>query len=381
MKFLSTISLKKWSLLVLLPVLGACAAIAPGMHMDTTAMPEPETPPVTAKLQPITLQLVKAEKEERLREASADISGLLGQPGPYKIESGDILAIVVWNHPELAAAVMSMPATGIIGIDNASTSSLPAGFVVDQSGMLQFPFIGSVKAAGLSVEELRSKLSSQLARFIKNPDVTVRVQAYRSKRVYVTGDVKTPGLQSINDVPMTLPEALSRSGGTLPTADRSAIEVSRAGKTYRVDLPQLVARGIDPNTIILQNGDVVRVAPREEGKVFVLGEVTVPRALPMIDGHMTLNSALGEAGGLSTLTSGARHVYVVRNSASMEPLVYHLDARSPVAFALAENFELQRKDVVYVDAHPLANWNRVISLLLPGVLQVPVYNVGNNIGN
>jgi polysaccharide export outer membrane protein len=381
MTFLSTISLKKWSLLVLLPLLGACAAIAPGMHMDRTAMPEPETPPVTAKLQPITLQLVKAEKEQRQQEASADISGLLGQPAPYKIESGDILAIVVWNHPELAAAVMSMPATGIIGIDNASTSSLPAGFVVDQSGMLQFPFIGSLKAAGLSVEELRSQLSSQLARFIKNPDVTVRVQAYRSKRVYVTGDVKSPGLQSINDVPMTLPEALSRSGGTLPTADRSSIEVSRAGKTYHVDLPQLVARGVDPNSIVLQNGDVVRVAPREEGKVFVLGEVTIPRALPMIDGHMTLNAALGEAGGLSTITSGARHVYVVRNSASMEPLVYHLDARSPVAFALAENFELQRKDVVYVDAHPLANWNRVISLLLPGVLTVPVYNLGNNIGN
>lgn len=377
MKFLSTVSLKNWSVLIMLPLLGACAAIAPGMHMDTKAMPEPERPEVKATLQAITPQLMKEEKERRQQEASADISGLMGKPAAYRLAAGDILAIVVWNHPELAAAVMSMPATGIIGIDNASTASLPAGFVVDQNGMLQFPFVGSLKAEGLTVDELRSQLGSQLARFIKNPDITIRVQAYRSKRVYVTGEVKTPGLQSINDVSMTLPEALSRSGGTLPTADRGAIEVSRGGKTYHVNLPQLVARGVDPNSIVLENGDLVRVAPRDEGKVFVLGEVTAPRALIMNDGRLTLNDALGEAGGLSTITAGARHVYVVRSAADMEPLVYHLDARSPVAFALAENFELQRKDVVYVDAHPLANWNRVISLLLPGALSAPIYNIGN----
>lgn len=378
MKIVSTTSLKSWTLLVLLPVLAACAAVAPGMHMDTKAMPEQEVPQVKATLQPITLQLVREEKERRQQTASADISGLIGQPpAEYQISPGDILAIVVWNHPELAAAVMSMPSTGIIGIDNSSISSLPAGFVVDQNGMLQFPFVGSVKAAGLTVEQLRSQIGSQLGRFIKNPDVTIRVQAYRGKRVYVTGEVKAPGLQVINDVSMTLPEALSRSGGLLPTADRGAIEVSRGGKTYHINLPQLVARGVDPNTIILQNGDVVRATPRDEGKVFVLGEVTAPRALTMNDGRLTLNDALGEAGGLSTITAGARHVYVVRSSADMEPLVYHLDARSPVAFALAENFELQRKDVVYVDAHPLANWNRVISLLLPGALSTPIYNIGN----
>ena len=380
MIFFSTTHLKNWSLCGLLPLLGACAAVAPGMHMDTSAMPEQETPQVRATLQPITPQLVREQKEHRQQQASVDISGLTSQTpqaSTYRIAAGDILAIVVWNHPELAAAVMSMPATGIIGIDNASTSSLPAGFVVDQNGMLQFPFIGSVQAAGLTIDELRGRISSQLGRYIKNPDVTLRVQAYRSQRVYVTGDVKTPGLQSINDVAMTLPEALSRSGGTLPTADRGNIEITRGDKTYHINLPELIARGVDPNSIALQNGDVVRVAPRDEGKVFVLGEVTLPRALPMVDGHLTLNDALGEAGGLSPISAGARHVYVVRSSPDMEPLVYHLDARSPVAFALAENFELQRKDVVYVDAHPLANWNRVVSLLLPGALSAPIYNIGN----
>lgn len=376
MKIPSIIDLKKWGLLAIVPVLGACAAIAPGMHMDAKYDTQPQTPEVMPIIKPITPQLVKAEREQRQQQSSQDISALLGKTSAYTLDTGDILAIVVWNHPELAAAVMSMPATGIIGIENASISSLPAGFAVGSDGMLQFPFVGSLKVAGLTVEEVRSQLGSRLARYIKNPDLTVRVQAYRSKRVYVGGDVRTPGLQSINDVSMSLPEALSRSGGLLPTADRGEVQISRGGTTYRVNLPQLEARGVDPNTILLQNGDVVRAVPRDEGKVYVLGEVTIPRALTMVDGQLTLNQALGEAGGLSVVSAAARQVYVIRNSSSMEPIVYHLDAHSPVAFALADNFQLQRKDVVYVDPHPLANWNRVINLLLPGALSAPIYNVG-----
>ena len=374
---LSTIvSLKKLSLVLLLPWLGACAAIAPGMHMeskyDTPAEAAPEVVPV---LKTITPQLVQSERQSRQQQALADISGLVAEPGQYKIQDRDILSIVVWNHPELAAAMMAMPATGIIGIDTAGTTALPAGFVVDQNGQVQFPFAGGLKVAGLTVEEARAQLSSKLANYIKNPDVTLRVQAYRGSRVYVDGEVKTPGLQAMNDLPMTLLEALNRSGGLLPTADQGQINIIRGGKTYPLDLPELIKRGIDPNTILLQNGDAVRVTPRTAGKVYVLGEVTTPIPVSMVDGNLSLSAALGEAGGLSVLSASGRQVYVIRSGANMEPIVYHLDARSPSAYALAENFDLKRKDVVYVDAHPLATWNRVISLILPGALTNPIQTV------
>jgi polysaccharide biosynthesis/export protein len=47
------------------------------------------------------------------------------------------------------------------------------------------------------------------------------------------------------------------------------------------------------------------------------------------------------------------------------PEIYHLDANSPAAYALAEGFELKSRDVVYVDPVPLVIWNRIISLILP----------------
>jgi polysaccharide export outer membrane protein len=186
-----------------------------------------------------------------------------------------------------------------------------------------------------------------------------------------------PGTQAINDIPMTLLEALNRAGGFLTSGDQSSIRISRGGNTYPVDLPQLVRKGIDPAAILLRDGDVVRVVSREESKVFVMGEVKSPTSLAMRNGRMTLNEALGDAGGVNPLSADARQIYVVRsaqnstqNSAqssgqNKDPIVYHLDAQSPVALALAENFELMPKDVVYVDAAPLARWNRVISLILP----------------
>jgi len=377
MKLFATATLKKWAVVLVAPWLGACAAIAPGMHMedkyDTQA--EQQTPEVTPILKAITPQLVKDERQMRAQRATDDIQGVVGKSGPYRIQSGDILSIVVWNHPELAAAVMSMPSTGIIGIDTAGITSLPAGFVVDHDGLVQFPFAGSLKVAGLTVEEARRELSSTLAKYIKNPDVTLRVQAYRGTRVYVDGEVKTPGVQSMTDVPMTLLEALNRSGGMLPTADQGRVEITRAGKTYHVDIPQLVRRGVDLNSIVLQDGDAVRVTTRDAGKVYVLGEVTTPIPVQMINGSLSLSAALGEAGGLSVLSANGRQVYVIRSDGDLQPTVYHLDARSPTAYALAENFQLDRHDVVYVDAHPLANWSRVLSLLLPGALTTPIQTV------
>ncbi len=109
----------------------------------------------------------------------------------------------------------------------------------------------------------------------------------------------------------------------------------------------------------------MRVPSREESKIFVLGEVTKPSTLLPRNGHITLNEALGDAGGVNASSADPRQIYVVRGANDRHPVVYHLDAVSPVALALAESFELQAKDVVYVDATPLVRWNRVVSLLLP----------------
>ncbi|MGZ5198743.1 MAG: polysaccharide biosynthesis/export family protein [Telluria sp.] len=323
---------------------------APSASASSQASPNMKT---------ITPAMLQEQRAERDHAADQQIKPLLGEPHQYLIGPGDLLSILVWDHPELNIA-----ATGAQALSSSGAQS-PAAFVVDQQGMIQFPYVGTLKLAGLTELEARKVLSEKLLSSIKHPDLTLRVLAYRSKHIWVDGDVKAPGNQVIDDVPMTLLEGITRAGGFLPTADQSHIVVSRDGVNYQVNLPQLVRQGVPLSRLMLAPNDVVRVPSRDEGKVFVLGEVNSPKALIMNNGKLTLAEALGEAGGLSQLTSSARQVYVVRNASESNPVVFNLDGSSPVALAMAEGFYLNPHDVVYVDASGLARWNRVISLILP----------------
>jgi polysaccharide export outer membrane protein len=347
---------------VLILTLAACAGGFHSRPRDGGGAGAAGTAPPT---QLITEQLIAAEKQQRAQLVDDDLSHLVvTNPPPYTIGSGDILSIVVWDHPELAGAAMATPANAEL---LAPTGAPPSGFVVDYQGRVQFPFAGLLTLAGLTEEEARTLLVHKLARYIANPNVTLRVYAYRSKRVYIDGEVKSPGLQAINDIPMTLMEALNRAGGLLPTADQSRLVLERGEQRYNLNLRQLVQKGINPGSVMLANGDVVRVHSRDESKVFVSGEVVTPKALTMHDGRLTLNEALGESGGVSFLSGDARQIYVVRKTDG-GTRVYQLDARETDAMAMAESFELHPKDVVYVAASPLANWHRALSLLFPGAL-------------
>jgi polysaccharide export outer membrane protein len=321
----------------------------------------------------ITERLIAAEKQAAAQQSNQDLSRLLvANPAPYTIGRGDVLSIVVWDHPELAAGGMNAAtaATDAASANAAAASAantLQPGFVVDHQGRIQFPFAGLVPVEGLTEEGARALQAQKLARYIQNPNITLRVQAYRSKRVYIDGEVKQPGLQAINDIPMTLMEALNRAGGLLPTADQSRIALERGEARYSINLRDLVQKDINPGNIMLAAGDVVRVHSRDESKVFVSGEVVTPRALTMHNGRLTLNEALGETGGISPLSGDARQIYVVRKTPE-RTRVFQLDARLTGSLAMAESFELRPKDVVYVAASPLANWNRHLSLLFPGAL-------------
>lgn len=391
MHFYSKLSFKKWSVAVAIPWLAAaCSSVSPGLHFsgqqngqpesryDSSGSAEPSSASgkdfANAVLKPITPQLVQSERALREKQVSQDISRLIGKASPYKIDSGDVLSIVVWDHPELSnsatVAAGAMAGTGADAATSATTAP-PAGFMVDHEGVVQFPYAGSIKIAGLTQDQARNLLTSKLAKYIRDPKVTLRVQSYRSKRVYVDGDVKTPGLQAINDIPMTLIEAINRAGGVLPTGDQSQIVVNRGGTNYQINLPQLVQRGVNPATIMLVDGDVVRVRSRDESKVFVSGEVIAPKALPMHNGRLTLNEALGESGGINPTSGDGSQIYVIRKTGS-DQVVYQLDGRTQGAMAMAEGFDLSPKDVVYVAATPLANWHRAISLILPGALSSAV---------
>jgi polysaccharide biosynthesis/export protein len=325
-------------------------------------VPADPTNPPAGVVTPITPALIQAELNARPVGIPPDVRALFEQPKPYTIGPSDVIGVVVYDHPEL-----SPQATAVItqGGDPTGISAAP-GFIVDAEGEIYFPYAGRMKVAGLTEIEAAELLMKRLARVVKEPQVTVRIASFRSRRTYVEGEVRAPGTQIITDIPMTLAEAINRAGGITPTGDRSFVTLTRGDRTTRIDLMQLQALGVSPTRILLESGDTVIVHNREDNKVYVMGEIVNPSALLMRNGKLSLNEALAGAGGPNLATANTSQIYVIRNTpAGSSPAVFHLNASSPTALALADSFPLEPRDVVYVDPVPLVSWNRIISLVLP----------------
>lgn len=351
-------------------VLQGCA-IAPGMggvepYDSAVSLPNdfrylPDGAP-EGEVTPISLALVRTLAEASPKGVPPEVEALFGKPSRYTIGSGDVVGVIVYDHPELlpnAGAVISQSAdpTGV---------QVAPGFIVDADGEIAFPYVGRVRVAGLSEGDASDLIGRLLKPHIRDPQVTVRIQSFRSRRAYVEGEVRAPGSQIFTDVPMTLNEAINRAGGITANGNLSALTLIRNGKSTLIDMTSLREAGYDGNSIPLKNGDTVRIASREDSKVFLMGEVLAPLALPMrSNGRLSLSEALGEAGGPMNATASAGQIYVIRQGATGAPAIFNLNAKNPATLAIASQFRLQSQDVVYIDSVPLVKWNRVVSLILP----------------
>jgi polysaccharide biosynthesis/export protein len=287
----------------------------------------------------------------------------------YRVGPRDILNITVWEHPEL-----TIPA-------GEFRSAETAGTVVGEDGTIFFPYAGAIKAAGKTVEEIRAELTSLLSVYIEQVQLDVRVTSYRSQRVYVVGEVVTPGIQAVKDIPLTVLEAINSAGGLSPEADSRNITLTRSGKTYSINLLALYEGGDTSQNALLEGGDVLNVPDRQFNKVFVLGETNIvnsfaagtnstqrSRSIYMNKGRLTLTEALSEGGGVNQETADAARIFVFRSGlVNGQPEIFHLDAKSPDALILADRFPLQPRDVVYVDRTEGIRWNQIIDQIQPTV--------------
>lgn len=102
-------------------------------------------------------------------------------------------------------------------------------------------------------------------------------------------------------------------------------------------------------------------------KIYVLGEVTKPQKINISDIPLTLADALGLSLGLSTNSSAASEVFIIRqpNSQNTNPQIFKANLASPSGFISASNFYLSNNDIIYINANGTTRWNRVISQFFP----------------
>lgn len=276
----------------------------------------------------------------------------------YTLSAGDILSIYLWAYPEIT------PPNNNISNELAAQSN---GYQIDSNGYIQFPVIGRYKAAGKSLAQVNQELRNQLGRYLKTPDVVVRVLSYQGKRFSVQGNVVKGGQFYLSDQPVSVYTALGMAGGVNSQfGDNASMTLVRNGQTYILNSVELEKSGYSLHQLLIQPNDTLYVNSRENQKVYVMGESGKNQSLPLREQGMSLSDVIGESLGLNPLSASRSKIYVVRSNSNHNMTeIYHVDLTSIADFGLANQFKMQRNDIVYVDASGLARWQRVVNQIIP----------------
>jgi len=268
--------------------------------------------------------VIKTTPMASLPSLDVDLSGGLD----YTIGRQDLLEISVFDLPELDHTVR-----------------------VADDGSITLPLLGRVIVAGLSKHTLEQLIEEMLeARYVRDPQVTIFVREYESKKIAVTGAVRKPGTYEMLGR-RTLLEMISIAGG-LDSDLGKRIYIFRRGadgmpKPIEVDLERLVYAADPSLNHTIAAGDIIYVPTVKKIRIFVSGAVRDPNLYEVPeDQPVTVLRAITLAGG-TTDRAGEKRVQIVRTSAEGERTIIEVNLRK-IKKGKAEDPRLQKDDLVLV---------------------------------
>jgi protein involved in polysaccharide export with SLBB domain len=260
----------------------------------------------------------------------------------------------------------------LLDMPDTSRMEVPVG----PDGRISFLQGANIMAAGLTIDELRSKIDESLGKFYQNPHTIITPVAFRSKKYVVMGAVMNKGVYAF-DRPTSVIEAIARAGGletglyenkSVELADLRRSFLARNGQRIPVDFEKLFQRGDLSQNVPLEPGDYLYFASASGNEIYVLGEVMLPG--PMIyNSNPTVLNAIATRGGYTTRAFKSR-VLVIRGSIN-HPQTFVVDT-ADILHGKAKDFPLEPHDIVYVSMNPWVIAGEVLDVAAKSFVQAVV---------
>ncbi len=264
---------------------------------------------------------------------------------------GDVLTLNLYGQPELTRTEVA------IGPD----------------GRLSFLEAQDVQAAGLTLDELRSKLDEALGKYRRSPRTILTPISFKSKKYYMMGKVATKGVYVL-DQPVTLLEAIARAHGFESVlVDRNVYDlvdlqrsfISRNGKRLPINFERLFQQGDLSQNIAIEPGDYLYFAAGDVQEVYVVGEVRLPGAVSYYP-DLTAVGAITARGGFTDRAFRAKVIVMRGPLSNPEKFIVNVHA---VTDGKETDFKLKPRDIIFVNSRPFIKVEEAADLAATAFIQ------------
>lgn len=251
---------------------------------------------------------------------------------------------------------------------------------VGPDGKIYYHLLPGLDVWGLTLAQTQERLSQELTKYVREPQVGVQLRGIDSKRVWMLGRIQKAGVYSMM-APMTLLETISAAGGTLTSSESGTTEdladlgrgfIVRNGERLPIDFDALLRQGDMTQNIYLEADDFVYFPSAASRDIYVFGAVRSPKAVRRSEG--TLVSAIASAGG-PIKNAFLSHVAIVRGSLA-NPKIAIVDFRK-IQKGEATDVVLEPRDIVYVPLSPYRHISKYVDLILTTFVRAVAINEGS----
>ncbi|AZG78628.1 sugar transporter [Methylocystis rosea] len=310
------------------------------------------------------------------RRAPPTLRGYFGDYRPAAAQAigiGDSVQITVWEAA--SGGLFSAPVA-----DRMSPGSRSAAIpdqMVGRDGSVTVPYAGRIQVAGRNQQEVESAIIERLRGKAIEPQVVVNVTRNITNAVTVTGEVSNG-----SRVPLTLGgdrimDVIAAAGGYRSPVHETFVTLTRGNRTARAPIQALL---VNPREdIYLRAGDILTVE-RTPQTFTVMGATGANAVVPFDARGITLEEAIGRAGGLTDSRADPDGVFILRYEPAslareypqvsprllalgLVPVAYHLNLREPAALFAARRFPIRDKDILYVSNAPFSDISKLMQLV------------------